>query len=172
MYATRGVESGRRHTAARRARRAKGDVDDADVRLAAINADGASVKQHFEEFQIEAMNLAGLAHPSPGGFALDELDREDMGQIDRLENAVDLWTRWAAGQPVRATELAAAVEVLTDSARQAPLLALHPGQVTRSQWTELLEPVTDLLRQRGIEEAPPDRDPTRRRTAPEVGIEL
>jgi hypothetical protein len=40
---------------------------------------------------------------------------------------------------------------MTETAGHAPLLALHLGGVARSQWIELLEPVTDLVRQWGIE---------------------
>jgi hypothetical protein len=40
-----------------------------------------------------------------------------------------------------------------------------------AQWIELLEPVTDLLRQRGVE-PPAVRDVPLRRSAPELGIEL
>jgi hypothetical protein len=63
------------------------------------------------------------------------------------------------------------VTALTEAARQAPLFALHPGEIDRSQWIGLLEPVTDLLRQRGLE--PPSLpDVSDGRTAPELGIEL
>ena len=146
-------------------------VDDADARLAAIYVDGRDVKRRLDALQTEVSNLADLAHPSPGGFGLEELNREHVGQIDRLLNAVDLWTRWADGRPVGIAELAAAVEVLTETARQAPLFALHPGDIDRAQWTELLEPVTDLLRQRGIER-PAIRDMSPGQTSPELGIEL
>ena len=162
---------GHRHGANRRARITNERVDDADARLAAIFADGAGIKQRLNSLQTEASNLADVAHPSPGGFGLEELNREHVGQIDRLLNAVDAWTTWADGGPVGTTELAAAVAVLTEAAQQAPLFALYPGEIDRSQWIELLGPVTDLLRQRGIE--PPSlRDVPLGRTSPELGIEL
>jgi hypothetical protein len=50
-------------------------------------------------------------------------------------------------------------------------LAVHPGEIDRSQWFEPLEPVTDLLRQRGVE-PPAVRGAPLGRTAPEQGIEL
>jgi hypothetical protein len=44
-----------------------------------------------------------------------------------------------------------AVDMLTDVARHTPFVALTADQIDRSQWCELLEPVTQLLRQHGIE---------------------
>jgi hypothetical protein len=162
---------GHHHTAARRAKAARELVDDADAGIAAIYADGAGIKQRLDALHTEARNLAELAHPSPGGFGLEDLNREHVGQIDRLLNTVDVWTTWSDGRPVGITELAEAVAVLTETARQAPLFALHPGEIDRSQWIELLEPLTDLLRQRGVE-PPAIRDVALGRTAPELGIEL
>ena len=64
------------------------------------------------------------------------------------------WTTWASGRPVPLSELADAVSLLHDVARHAPPLAIRDGDVDRTRWSELLEPVTALLEQRGL----PTRD--------------
>jgi hypothetical protein len=162
---------GHHHGAARRARTANERVDEADARIAAIHADGARIKQGLDALQTEATNLADLAHPSPGGFGLEELNREHVHQIDRLLSAVNVWTAWADGRSLGTTQLAEAVAILTEAARQAPLFALNPDEIDRAQWMVLLSPVTDLLRHRGVE--PPDvRDAPLGRTTPELGLEL
>jgi hypothetical protein len=63
-----------------------------------------------------------------------------------------------------------AVETLTDVARHAPFRALPADQIDPSQWCEVLEPVSQLLRQNGIEIG--YDDPNLERTGPEFGIAL
>jgi len=162
---------GHRHTAGRRSRAANERVDDADARVAAIYADGAGSKQRLDALQTEATNLADLAHPSPGGFGLEDLNREHVHQIDRLLNAVDVWTRWADGRSLSTTELAEASAILTAAARQAPLLALSPGEIDRTQWVELLGPVTGLLRRHGVALAV-DRNLSPGQDGPDLSVDL
>jgi hypothetical protein len=162
---------GHHHTAARRARTANERVDDADARVAAIYADGAGVRQRLDALRTEATNLADLAHPSPGGFGLEDLNREHVHQIDRLLNAVDVWTRWADGLSLSSTELAKAVAILTEAAREAPLLALSPGEIDRTQCVELLGPVTGLLRRHGVALAV-DRNLSPGQDDPDLSIDL
>jgi conjugative relaxase-like TrwC/TraI family protein len=162
---------GHHHTTSRRAKEANQRIADAEAAIAAIHAGAADVKQRLDTFEAEARNLHDLAHPSPSGYGLDELNREDLHDIDGVLHSVDVWTAWAYGRRVASAELVDAVETLTDVARHAPLLALTADQIDCSQWFELLEPVTQLLRQHGIELGH-DRAMRRDVTGPELGIEL
>ncbi len=161
---------GHHHTAARRATTASQRVDDAEARIAAVYTHGAGIKRRLDGLETEARNLAGLAHP-PGCFGLEDFKREELHQIDQVLNAVDVRARWTDRKSVVTTELGEAVAILTEFAGQAPLFAVNPGAVDRSQWTGVLEPVIDLLRGRGLE-APAVRAALLERTVPELGIEL
>ena len=70
--------------------------------------------------------------------------------IDWVVACVDTWTAWAHGRPVASTNLAAAVETLTEHAWHSPLFVASPG-VGRDQWMELLSPVTQLLLDHGMD---------------------
>ena len=64
-----------------------------------------------------------------------------------------------------------AVETLTDVARHTPFVAVTADDIDRPQWFELLEPVTQLLRQHGIE-LDHDRALGLDVTGPELSIDL
>ncbi len=162
---------GHRHSGGRRAKIATERVDDAEAHVTAIRGGGADVKQRLDALETETRNLHDLAHPSPGGYGLEDLNRDQLDRTDRLLDAVDIWTTWAHGRPVYTADLAAAVATLTDVARHTPLLALNDGQIDRTEWFEALQPVTDLLRMRGID-LPIDRHLELERNVPDLGIEL
>ena len=142
---------GHRHAPSRRAKDANDRVDDAQSQIASIHADAADVKQRLDALEAQARNLHDLAHPSPAGYGLEQFHREQLDRIEPLLDAVDIWTTWAHGRPVPTADLAAAVSTLTDAARRAPLLAVNDGDIDRTQWFDALQPVTDLLRMRGIQ---------------------
>ena len=161
---------GHRHSASRRANDATERVEDAEARIASIHTDGADVKQRLDVLEAEARNLHDLAHPSPAGYGLEQFHREQLDRIEPLLDAVDIWTTWAHGRPVPTADLATAVSTLTDAARRAPLLAVNDGEIDRTQWFDALQPVTDLLRMRGID-LHSGRDLELER-GPELGIDL
>ena len=76
---------------------------------------------------------------------------DSVENLDRQLDASDTYLALAHGQPVNSSELAHAIGDLTDVARQAPSYPLDNNQISRTEWTELLEPVTQRLRDRGIE---------------------
>ena len=161
---------GHRHSASRRANDATERVEHAEARIASIHTDGADVKQQLDMLEAEARNLHDLAHPSPAGYGLEQFHREQLDRIEPLLDAVDIWTTWAHGRPVPTADLATAVSTLTDAARRAPLLAVNDGEIDRTQWFDALQPVTDLLRMRGIELHSDRRLDLER--GPELGIDL
>ena len=161
---------GHRHSASRRANDATERVEHAEARIASIHTDGADVKQRLDALEAEARNLHDLAHPSPAGYGLEQFHREQLDRIEPLLDAVDIWTTWAHGRPVPTADLATAVSTLTDAARRAPLLAVNDGEIDRTQWFDALQPVTDLLRMRGIQLSS-GRDLELER-GPELGIDL
>ena len=142
---------GHHHATAQRAKAANDRVAEAEARIAAIYAGAAAVKRRLDTVETQAWNLHDLAHPSPAGFGLEDLHREQLHEIDRMLDAFDVWTAWAAAHPVAVTDLTNAAEVFADSARRAPTLSGNPADIDRSQWFELLEPVLQLLDQRGVE---------------------
>ena len=77
--------------------------------------------------------------------SLDVLDRHQIDDIDRVLDAVDVWAKWFNGHRVATARLADAVETLNDVAQHAPGFALKQGEVDRTQWYELLDPVNQLL---------------------------
>ncbi len=154
---------GHHHTTARRAEAATARVTDAQARMADIHADGADIKHRLDTLEAEAKNLRDLAYPSGGGFGLDD--------IDAVLHSVDVWTAWAHGRRVTSAELVDAVDMLMDVARHTPFVALTGDQIDRSQWCELLEPVTQLLRRHGIE-LDHDRELDLDMTGPELSIDL
>jgi len=76
--------------------------------------------------------------------------REQLHQIDQMLDAFGVWTAWASGHTVAVADLTNAVEAFADSARRAPVLSGSGGEIARSYWIELLEPVVGLLDQRGV----------------------
>jgi hypothetical protein len=142
---------GHHHATARRAKAANDQVAEAEARIAAIYAGAAAFKQRLDAVEAQAWKLHDLAHPSPAGFGREDLHRQQLHEIDQLLDAFDVWTAWATAHPVPVADLTNAAEVFADSARRAPTLSGNPGEVDRSQWLELLEPVLQLLDQRGVE---------------------
>ena len=141
---------GHRHGAARQARIASGRVSDAQDRIAAIHAEGGDAKQQLDTLQAEARRLADVANPASDHLGLDQLEHAELRWLGQLIDAVDTWMTWAAGHPVAADELAEAVALLDDTARQAPPLALRVGDIDPARWFQLLEPVRALLVQHGV----------------------
>ncbi len=161
---------GRRHSASRRATDATERVEQAEARIASIHTDGAEVKQRLDVLEAETRNFHDLAHPSPAGYGLEQFHRDQLDRIEPLLDAVDIWTTWAHGQPVPTAALATAVSTLTNAADRAPLLAVNDGEIDRTEWFDALQPVTDLLRMRGIQ-LPSGRD-LQLEQGPELGIDL
>ena len=161
---------GHRHSARRRANDASTRVDDAQSQIASIHTEGADVKQQLDGLEAQARNLHDLAHPSPAGYGLEQFHREQLDRIEPRLDALDIWTTWTHGRPVPTADLVAAVSTLTDAARRAPLLAVNHGDINRTQWFDALQPVTELLRARGIQLSS-GRDLELERD-PELGIDL
>jgi conjugative relaxase-like TrwC/TraI family protein len=160
---------GHRHSAQRRANDANARVDDAQSLIASIHAQGADVKHRLDMLEAQASNLRDLAHPTPAGYGLEHFHQEQLDRIEPLLDAVDIWTTWTHGQPVPTADLATAASTLTNAARRAPLLSVNDGEINRTQWIDALQPVTELLRARGIEVSA-DRDLELER-GPELGID-
>jgi hypothetical protein len=162
---------GQRHGAARRAKVATWRVDDAQDRLTAIRADSAHIREPLDALEAEARRLADFARPQTGHFGIDQFDRDQIHSLDQVVDAIGTWITWAEGRPVAIAELADAVSLLHDVARAAPSLPTRSGDVDRSPWFELLEPVTLLLEQRGL----PIRDAIGhdlQPTGPDLAIDL
>jgi conjugative relaxase-like TrwC/TraI family protein len=149
-HAARTASFGHRHGAARRAKIAEWHVDAAEARIAAIGADGAEEKQRLDVLEARAGELRALDQPLLTGYGLDDLDRVHLRSVDQVLGAIDMWATWASGQSVSLSALAHAVSVLAQVADNAPLLGLKSGAIDRSMWADLLQPVTDFLRQRGV----------------------
>ena len=81
-----------------------------------------------------------------------------------------MWTAWASGRPVAVADLTNAAEVFADSPAGRRRLHRNPGEIDRSHWIELLEPVLELLDQRGVD-APHDTLHLER-AGPDLGLEL
>ncbi len=145
---------GHHHTTARRAEAATERVADAQARIVDIHTNAADVKQRLDALEAEARNLTDYAHPSAVAVWLDDLDRQQLSELDELLNAADICIAWTSGRPVRTRELVDAIATLTDVARAAPVLSLSPGQIDQSQWRGLLDPLTELLHQRGLDLQP------------------
>ena len=160
---------GHHHTTARRATAANRHVAAAEARIAAIGAGATDVKHRLDTIQARARNLHDLAQPSPGGYGLDDLNRQHLDDVDRLLHAVDVWTAWAHGRPVTTADLIDTAEILTDTARHAPLYTTTSGAIDRSHWLEALEPLVGLLRQQGVDLHDP-RD--LERAGHDLGLEL
>jgi hypothetical protein len=141
---------GHHHTSARRAKAANHRVADAEARIAVLHGVAADVKQHIDSLEAQASNLDDLARPSPSACGLESMRREQLHDVDRLLDALDVWSNWAGGLPVRVADLTNTAEVLTDAARHAPALSGKASEIDRSQWLELLEPVLELLDQRSF----------------------
>jgi conjugative relaxase-like TrwC/TraI family protein len=161
---------GHQHATARRAKATNGRVADAEACIAAIHAGAADVKLQLDAVEAHAWNLHHLAHPSPAGVGLEDVQRGQINEIDRMLDAFDVWTTWASGRPVAVADLTNAAEVFADSARRAPVLSGNSGDIDRSQWFELLEPVLQLLHQRGVELSHDTLHPER--AEPNLGLDL
>ncbi len=161
---------GHHHSSRRRANGANQRVADAEAAIAAVYAGAADVKQRLDTVQAEAWNLHDLAHPSPAGLGLEELKRHQLHDTERLVDAIGVWATWAHGQPVALTHLIEAAETLTETAHGAPPLAVNAGEIDRSQWIELLAPVTESLQQHRVRL--PSRELEPGHTGPELSIEL
>jgi conjugative relaxase-like TrwC/TraI family protein len=162
---------GHRHSTARQAKTATRLADDAQDRLSAIRADTTHISEPLDALEAEGRRLADLARPQPGHLSLDQFDRDQIHSIDQLVEAVDTWTTWANGRAVATTELADSVSLLHDVARHAPPLPTRAGEIDRTHWFELLEPVTSMLEQHGL----PIRDRVGHdleHGGPDLGIDL
>ena len=124
-------------------------MDESHASIAEIRADGVGVKAVLDGLESRGNHLADVATAIFTG-SLDQLDQLELDGIDRVVASVDTWTAWAHGRPVASTNLAAAVETLTEHAWHSPLFVASPG-VGRDQWMELLSPVTQLLLDHGMD---------------------
>jgi hypothetical protein len=140
---------GQRRSAQRRAKQASRRVHEAEASIAAIRADGASVKQHLDGLEARARTLTDRADPAVTA-ALDRLDHAQLHRIDRLGHAIDTWTTWASGRCVATNGLADAATVLTGAHCNAPAIAIAHGIADRSQWQQLLAPLVNDLRRSGL----------------------
>ena len=136
---------GHHHATARRAKAANDRVADAEARIAAIYAGAADVKQRLDEVEAQAWNLHDLAHPSPAGFGLEDLHREQLHEIDQLLDAFDVWTAWATAHPVAVADLTNAAEVFADSARRAPAWSGNPGESIDPNGLSFSNPFSSFL---------------------------
>jgi len=159
------------HSTARRAAQATRQVADAEARITAIRVEGAPVKSRLDALEAEAQMLDSIAHPPAGLATFDDYDRRQLETVDRLLDTADIYLGWAHGQPTATIELADAVANLTEVAQQASYYRLDGDEISRAQWAELLEPVTELLRDRGIELID-DRQLELEREGPELGLGL
>jgi hypothetical protein len=142
----------------------------AEARIATIHAGTEDVKQRLDAVEAQAWNLHDRAHPSAAGFGLEDLHQEQLHEIDQLLDALDAWTTWASGKPVAVADLTNAAEVFADSARRTPALSRNPGDIDRSQWFELLEPILQLLDQRSVTLVYDTMHPEP--VGPDLGLEL
>jgi hypothetical protein len=141
---------GRRRSAQRRATQASRQVRDAEAAIAAIRTDGVQVKQHLDALEAQASTLADRTDPAVTA-ALDRLDHGQLQRIDRLSQAIETWATWATGGRVATNDLANAATVLTDTERNAPVMAVDPDTADRLQWHQLLAPLVDHLRHTGLD---------------------
>ncbi|MDQ6696078.1 MAG: AAA family ATPase [Actinomycetota bacterium] len=142
---------GRRHSAARAATEASRRVTNTQARIDAIEAEGQAVKDRLDAIRTKAQTLDNIAHPSEVLSHFEDYDQRLLDIFDHQLNAADTYLALAHGQPVNAAELTHAIGELSDIAQRAPYHPLHPTQIGRTEWAELLEPVTQLLRTHGIE---------------------
>ncbi len=162
---------GHRHRATRQAKTAPRQVDTAQARIAAVHVDGSEIEQRLDSLETKARRLANVASPQGGRFGVDQPDRDQLHALGQIVDAIDTWTSWADGHPVTTAELADAVSLLHDVTRHTPLLATRAGEIDRSRWLELLQPVTAILDQLGL----PIRDGVGHeleRAGPDLGIDL
>jgi hypothetical protein len=160
---------GHQHSSRRRANGANQQVADAEAAIAAVYAGAADIKQRLDAVEAQASNLHDLSHPSPAG-GLEELNRQQLHDIERLADTIGVWATWAHGRPVPLTHLIEIAEILTETAHGAPPLAVNAGEIDRSQWAELLAPVTESLQQHRVDL--PSRELEPGHTGPELSIEL
>ena len=108
------------------------------------------MKDRLDGLEHHARHLEDVANATCSR-SLDQLDQLELEGIDRVVASLDTWTAWAHGRPVASTHLTAAVETLTEHAWHSPLFVGNRGDVGRDQWMELLDPVTQLLVEHGID---------------------
>jgi conjugative relaxase-like TrwC/TraI family protein len=135
---------GLRRSTARHAADAREAVQQAQAAIAAIQADGASVKEGLDHLQRRAAELRGRAEPID---RLDTVDRNEIRQLDQILDAADTYTDWLEGRPTPTARLAHAVDTLTAVAKSAPSFARRIGEVEKTQWFQLLELAPDHLSQ-------------------------
>jgi conjugative relaxase-like TrwC/TraI family protein len=140
---------GHRHAAHRHARDATAAVQLTTAQITAIQADGAPIKQQLDTLQEQARTLHAIVDQTFTRH-LDQLDRQQLADIDRVIDAIDVWSNWVRGQPVTTNALAAAVDDLHQHVRNTPLLPSEPN-VDRTHWIELLEPAVEVLLDRGLD---------------------
>ena len=143
----------------------EGHVDRHD----AIHAEGQGVKNQLDALEADARALHHVAHPPEVLDHFEDYDQRLLEVFDRQLHAVDTYLALAHGQPVNSSDLANAIGDLTDIAQHAPYHSLDSNPISRTEWEQLLEPVTQLLRDQGIE---PDLDQhlERRHPGPELGL--
>ena len=144
------VGFGHRHASRRRAKNATSRVDEAEARIAAMYAGASDIKQRLDAVEAEARNLHDRAYSS-GRFGLDDFHREQVHELDRLLDALEVWTMWARGRSVAVAKLVDSAGILAEAARRAPLCARNPGETDGCQWTELLDRLSGLLHQLGVD---------------------
>jgi hypothetical protein len=148
---------GHRHHAERRVADARAAVEQAQVAIEIIHADGAPVKEHLDRLLRDAAELRGRTEPIAG---LDTLDRNEIRQLDQIVDAADTYTEWLQGRPTPTARLAHAIDTLTTVAQTAPAFTRHAGEIDQTQWYELLELAPDDLH----------RQADRRRREPEIEL--
>ncbi len=142
---------GHRHSATRRAAQATRLVAETQARIDAILAEGQAVKDRLDALEADGRALHQVAQPPEVLAHFEDYDQWLLDIFDHQLDAADTYLALAHGQPVNAIELAHAIGELSDIAQQAPYYPLDPNQIGRTEWGELLEPVTQLLRAHGIE---------------------
>lgn len=71
------------------------------------------------------------------------MDRQLLGEIDRLVDAIDTWTHWNTGRNVNIHRLLEALDTLDNKARTTP------DAGARTQLRGLTQPLTEWLTDRG-----------------------
>jgi hypothetical protein len=140
---------GHRHATHRHARDATTAVQQATSQIYAIQADGAPIKQQLDTLQEQARTFHAVVDQTFTRY-LDQLDRQQLADVERVIDAIDIWTTWVRGRPVATNALADAVDTLDQHARHAPLLPSLEN-TDRTQWNELLRPAVEVLLDRGLD---------------------
>ena len=144
----RDASFGHRRGASRRAEQATSTVHEAENAITAIREDAHVVKDHLDRVQQIANRLERRA--SPDDYA-DLWENHQLERANRLIDAIDTWTRWNTGQPMRPADLAHALDVLDHERGVAPGYLTAPSQPTSRQVGELVQPLGTWLTERGIQ---------------------